>query len=126
MAYIALMVFVRALFLLVTAFRTSHDDLVVVSICWVSTGTWQANFLCVCGAKSPVFVVFQVVEFGEMGTSTHTIYLDRKEVNMSFPWMMWEKLPHRCEKIYVSFIYVQGVDLVKTYFSGYLGPKENP
>ena len=46
MAYVALMVFVCALFLLVTAFRTSHNDLMVVGISWVDpTGTLQAvNF----------------------------------------------------------------------------------
>ena len=58
MAYMALMVFVCALFLLVTSFCTSHDDLMVVGICWIPTGT---------EADSPVFLeVFEVVEVGEM------------------------------------------------------------
>lgn len=66
MAYVALMVFVCALFLLVTAFRTSHNDLMVVGISWVDpTGTLQAV------GNSPVcWSFFQVVEFGENGGKT--------------------------------------------------------
>lgn len=56
-AYVALMVFVCALFLLVTAFRTSHNDLMVVGISWVDpTGTLQVVSWCdrTCASLGPM------------------------------------------------------------------------